>query len=163
MQAKQPRLKRGKKREWLLEVLRLVYFNFRYLIIFLTFFLAYERRSKFIKGTSKRKLWKQLTPPYMSDEETDKESNGFTVHKLSWRSNVLNRLLSRLDGRYDESRKNSTIHTKPREQRKLGEFSLHHSGHLWSHKMLSHLLLLQHVMVVAKLVTILKSMATLQI
>ena len=59
----------------------------------------------------------------MSDEETDNESNGFTVHKLSWRSNVLNRLLSRLDGRYDESRKNSTICTKPREQRKLGEFS----------------------------------------
>ena len=42
----------------------------------------------------------------MSDEETDNESNGFTVNKLSWKSNVLNRLQNVIDGRYDESRKN---------------------------------------------------------
>lgn len=59
----------------------------------------------------------------MSDEETDNEGTGFTVHKLGWRSNLLNRLLSRLDKRYDENRKNSTLRTKPREKRTLGEYS----------------------------------------
>ena len=59
----------------------------------------------------------------MSDEETDNEGTGFTVHELSWRSNLLNRLLSRLDKRYDEHRKKSTLRTKAREIRILGEYS----------------------------------------
>ncbi len=60
----------------------------------------------------------------MSDEETDDESTGFKIRKLGWRSNLLNRLLSRLDKRYDESRKKSTVRTKPREKRTLGELSI---------------------------------------
>lgn len=76
-----------------------------------------------MKGANERKLLKQISATYMSDEETDAEGTGFTVRKLSWRSNLLNRLLSRLDKRYEEQRKNSTLRTKPREKRTLGEFS----------------------------------------
>ena len=57
----------------------------------------------------------------MSDEETDNEATGFTVHKLSWRSNLLNRLLVQLDKHYNENRKKSTLRTKPRE---TGEYSV---------------------------------------
>ena len=59
----------------------------------------------------------------MSDEETDEEDGGFITHKPNWRSDLLNRLLTRLERRYDNSRKNSTVRTKPRERRQLGEWS----------------------------------------
>lgn len=66
-----------------------------------------------------------MSPAFMSDEETDDEG-GFTIRKPKWRSDLLNRLLSHLDKRYDDSRKNSTIRTKPRERRQPGDSSERH-------------------------------------
>ena len=65
-----------------------------------------------------RKLWKQISAAYMSDEETDTEEGGFIVHQLNWRSKLLNLLITRVDKRYEEGRK--VNRAKPRESRRLG-------------------------------------------
>lgn len=83
----------------------------------------FERRSKFIKDANERTLWKHMTSVYMSDEETDYESEGFIIRKPLWRSDLLNKLLLRLDKRYDDQRKSAT-RRKPREKRKIGTFSI---------------------------------------
>lgn len=85
---------------------------------------VYDRRTRYVKGPNERNLWKQITAAYMSDEETDDEGNGFLVKKLQWRSNLLNRLVARLDKRYHESRNSTTVRKKPRESRKPGGHSL---------------------------------------
>lgn len=61
----------------------------------------------------------------MSDEETDDENEGFVVHKVSWRSRLVNRLVAKLDERYISSRTQNT-NCKPRSARRLGTPSQRH-------------------------------------
>ena len=64
----------------------------------------------------------QLNSTCMSDEETDTEDEGFVVHKPEWRSKLVNRLVTKLDERYNSTRaKKST--SKPRSARRLGSLS----------------------------------------
>jgi hypothetical protein len=49
----------------------------------------FERRSKQLRGDNERKLWGQISPHYMTDEETDDDDGGFVTHKLTWRSKHL--------------------------------------------------------------------------
>lgn len=81
----------------------------------------YDRRSKFIRS-NERELWRQLSGAYMSDEETDTENEGFIVHKVEWRSRVVNRLIAKLDERYNSSRTQNT-NSKRRSTRSLGSAS----------------------------------------
>ena len=39
-----------------------------------------------MKGKGEKKLWKLLSPAYMSDEETDSQEGGFIIHHSKWRS-----------------------------------------------------------------------------
>ena len=59
-----------------------------------------------------KKLWDEITPDMMTEEES-KEEKGFVRHRQSWRSNVFNKFMDRLDS----SRNQKTL-AKPRE---LGE------------------------------------------
>ena len=59
----------------------------------------------------------------MSDEETDEEGEGFIVHKLNWRSELVNKLIAVLNNRYNSSRKQKS-NNKPREIRKPGTPSI---------------------------------------
>ena len=59
----------------------------------------------------------------MSDEETDNEDEGFIIRKPSWRSDLLKKLIMRLDRRYENKRKSSTSRSKPKEKRKPGNLS----------------------------------------
>lgn len=52
----------------------------------------------------------------MSDEETDSEDEGFIIRTPSWRSDLLNKLIARLDRRYEEKRKSATSRSKPKEK-----------------------------------------------
>ena len=81
----------------------------------------FERRSKFVKTSHERELWKQVTATYMSDEETESEGDGFVIRIPSWKSDLLNKVLSRLDKRYDAKR--ATSCSKPKENRKIGTCS----------------------------------------
>ena len=58
----------------------------------------------------------------MSDEETDDDEGGFVIHRPSWRSDVVVKLMEKLDKRYEASRQ-SKEHCKPREQRRIGSSS----------------------------------------
>ena len=40
----------------------------------------FEQRSKQLRGENERKLWGQLSPHYMTDEETDDDDGGFVTH-----------------------------------------------------------------------------------
>ena len=64
-----------------------------------------------------------MTAAYMSDEETDCDDEGFIIRKPSWRSDLLNKLLLRLDKQYEDKRKSATSRSKPKEKRKSGTFS----------------------------------------
>lgn len=90
-------------------------------IMFSNLFLQlFDRRNKYLRS-KERKLWEQINAQYMSDEETDDESDGgFVIHKLEWRSRLLNQLVSRLDDRYEKSREESTIKRKIRAPRRTG-------------------------------------------
>lgn len=59
----------------------------------------------------------------MTDEETDDEEGGFITHKPHWRSALVEKLIQRLDQRYEEMRKKRD-HSKPREQRHPGSPSI---------------------------------------
>ena len=56
----------------------------------------------------------------MSDEETDTENEGFIVHEVNWRSRLVNRLIAKLDDRYNSSRAQTNNNCKPRSARHLG-------------------------------------------
>ena len=73
--------------------------------------------------SGERDLWRNLSAAFMSDEETDDENEGFVVRKVGWRSNLLNRLIKKLDERYNLSRTRSTK-CKTRCARHLGSPSL---------------------------------------
>ena len=49
----------------------------------------------------------------------DTENEGFVVHKVNWRSRLVNRLVAKLDERYISSRAQNT-NCKPRSARHLG-------------------------------------------
>ena len=115
MQVRQRHLWMKKRSEWFHGELRFVQCHIHCKTSYCTFMQLFERRSKLIQGQNERSLWKHITPAYMSDEETDTENGGFTLYKPKWRSDLLNRLLLRLDKRYEESRKKSRA--KPREKR----------------------------------------------
>ena len=66
--------------------------------------VASQSRSEKIK-----KLWDGITPDMMTEEESEEEK-GFVRHRQSWRSNVFNRFMDKLDS----SRNQKTL-AKPRE------------------------------------------------
>ena len=58
----------------------------------------FERRAKVLKKKSvELNLWRHITPDMMSEEEED--GDGFVRHSFSWRSQVLNNFLIKLDKR----------------------------------------------------------------
>ena len=56
-----------------------------------------------------RRIWKSLSTAY----------RGFVIHRPEWRSDVVVKLIEKLDKRYETSRQ-SKEHCKPREQRRIG-------------------------------------------
>lgn len=64
-----------------------------------------------------------LSEKYMSDEETDPEdSTSFIKRSLKWRSEGLNKLITKLDDRHMKSREKKD-NCKPMKKRILGESS----------------------------------------
>lgn len=49
------------------------------------------------KSSKTRKLWLDVTPEMMTEEETGTENN-YIRHRQSWRSNRFNLLMEKLDG-----------------------------------------------------------------
>ena len=67
-----------------------------------------------------REVLCQLSEKYMSDEETDNESpGGLIIRKLSWRSDNLNKLLSKIEDRHQSE----TTNSKPMRPRRIGDES----------------------------------------
>ena len=59
------------------------------------------------KKESEMQTWEYITPDMMSEEEEDGDQDGFIRHQPSWRSNVLNRFISKLEKRIKKNSKNS--------------------------------------------------------
>ena len=75
----------------------------------------FDRRKKVASQSSSKKIkkfWEGITPDMMTEEESEEEK-GFVRHRQSWRSDVFNRFMDKLDS----SRNQKTL-AKPRE---LGE------------------------------------------
>ena len=75
----------------------------------------FDRRKKVVlQSRSKKikKLWDEITPDMMTEEESEEEK-GFVCHHQLWRLNVFNRFMDKLD-----NRRNQKTLAKPRE---LGE------------------------------------------
>ena len=75
----------------------------------------FDRRKKVVSQSRSKKikkLWDEITPDMMTEEESEEEK-GFVRHRQSWRSNVFNRFMDKLD-----NRRNQKTLAKPRE---LGE------------------------------------------
>ena len=49
------------------------------------------------RSSKSRKLWLDVTPEMMTEEETGSEDN-YIRHRQSWRSSKFNRLMDKLDG-----------------------------------------------------------------
>lgn len=60
-------------------------------------------------------MWADISPDMMSDEEFDENEKTYIRHPPSYRSEILNKFIARLDARGDQQRSNH-----PRMKRRLG-------------------------------------------
>ncbi|CAI8019518.1 hypothetical protein GBAR_LOCUS11729 [Geodia barretti] len=76
--------------------------------------LLYERRKRVLKKEKKRERWTAIDFKYMTEESDGEEQ--VRQHKLPWRSEVLNRLVKKLDARIEKNEKAGGFKSKDKLQ-----------------------------------------------